>query len=59
MDNEKRGKDIKCFADLPPDVQATINRISESNEEKKKWTKIAIKHQHLFPDRYHSTGVAI
>ena len=54
----KRGKDIKTFADLPPDVQATINRISQSNEEKQKRTKAAIKYQHLFPDRFHSTGYA-
>ena len=55
----KRGKDIKTFNDLPPDVQATINRISQSNEEKQKRTKAAIKYQHLFPDRFHSTGIAI
>lgn len=55
----KRGKDIKTFDDLPPDVQATINRISESNEEKQKRTKVAIAYQHTFPDRYHSTGIAI
>ena len=53
-----RGLDIKCFEDLPPDVQATINRLSESNEEKAKRTAAAIKYQHLFPDRYYSTGVA-
>ena len=53
----KRGKDIKVFEDLPPDVQATINRVSESNEEKAKRTAAAIKYQHLFPDRYNSTGV--
>lgn len=51
----KRGKDIKCFEDLPPDVQAAINRISESNEEKQKRTAAAIKYQHLFPDQYHGT----
>ena len=56
-DNAKRGKDIKSFEDLPPDVQATINRVSESNEEKAKRTAAAIKYQHLFPDRYNSTGV--
>ena len=39
-------KDIKTFADLPPDVQATINRISQSNEEKQKRTKAAIHWQH-------------
>ena len=53
----KRGLDIKVFEDLPPDVQATINRVSESNEEKAKRTAAAIKYQHLFPDRYNSTGV--
>lgn len=53
----KRGKDIKVFEDLPPDVQATINRLSESNEEKAKRTQVAIKYQHLFPDRYYSTGI--
>jgi len=53
----KRGLDIKCFADLPPDVQATINRVSESNEEKRKRTQIAIHYQHVFPNRFHSTGI--
>ena len=55
----KRGFDIKCFGDLPLDVQATINRVSESNEEKAKRTAAAIKYQHLFPERYHGTGVTI
>jgi len=55
----KRGKDIKCFEDLPPDVQQTIKTISESNEEFQRRTGIAIRYQHLFPDRYYSTGVAI
>ena len=53
----KRGKDIKCFADLPPDVQATINRVSESNEEKAKRTAAAIKYQRLFPDNYEPKDV--
>ena len=53
----KRGKDIKVFEDLPPDVQATIRRVSESNEEKQKRTAAAIKYQHLFPDSYHTTGL--
>ncbi len=48
----KRGKDIKCFADLPPDVQDNINWRSESNEEKQKRTVAAIEYQHLFPNRY-------
>lgn len=55
----KRGKGIKCFADLPPDVQATIDKLSESNEEKHKRTQIAVQYQHTFPDRFHSTGAAI
>jgi len=55
----KRGKDIKCFEDLPPDVQRTIRSVSESNEEFQKRTEVAIKYQHLFPDRYHSTGARL
>ena len=46
----KRGKDIKCFEDLPADVQHTIDRISESEEEKRRRTAIAIRYQHTFPD---------
>ena len=53
----KRGKDIKCFADLPPDVQQTIDRMSVFNGKidraiKINRTAIAINYQHLFPDRY-------
>ena len=48
----KRGKDIKTFDDLPPDVQQTIRTISESNEEFKRRTSIAIAYQHTFPGRY-------
>ena len=53
----KRGKDIKCFADLPPDVQETIHRLSTidgkiDQASKAKRTAAAIKYQHLFPDRY-------
>ena len=51
--SSKRGKDIKSFADLPPDVQQTIDRMSESNEEKQKRTAIAIHYQHAFPNGYH------
>lgn len=54
---QKRGKDIKCFANLPPDVQQTINSISVDAEDKARRTAIAIHYQHLFPDRYHSTGL--
>ena len=55
----KRGKDIKCFADLPRDVQQTIERVSRINNneaeyktEKAKRTASAIRYQHLFPERY-------
>ena len=47
----KRGKDIKCFEDLPVDVQQTIDRISESPEEKRRRTGIAIHYQHVV-DRF-------
>lgn len=57
MSELKRGFDIKCFEDLPPDVQATIRRLSESNEEFQKRTGIAIAYQHLFPNRYHCEGL--
>ncbi len=52
----KRGKDIKCFADLSPSIQQAIDRISDSPEEKRRRTGIAIDYQHKHPDRYHSTG---
>ena len=60
----KRGKDIKCFEDLPPDVQQTIDAMSVVEGKidqtiKANRTAIAIHYQHLFPDRYHSTGIAI
>ena len=59
----KRGKDIKCFEDLPLDVQETIHRLSTidgrvDQASKAKRTAIAINYQHLYPDRYYSTGVA-
>ena len=59
----KRGKDIKTFADLPPDVQQTIDSLSMVDGRicqrvKANRTAIAINYQHLFPDRYNSTGVA-
>lgn len=52
----KRGKDIKCFADLPPDVQQTINEISDTPEEKARRTQVAIRYQWLFPNRFYGTG---
>ena len=61
----KRGLAIKCFEDLPPDVQQTIIRLSRNNDdvgaltqEHNRRTAIAIHYQHLFPNRYYSTGVA-
>ena len=52
----KRGKDIKVFADLSLFVQKTINSLSDDEQEHAKRTAIAINYQHLFPDRYYSTG---
>lgn len=56
-ENAKRGQDIQCFADLPPDVQQVIISMSTTEgkldeSEKTKRTTSAIKYQHLFPDRY-------
>ncbi|KKL19791.1 hypothetical protein LCGC14_2461940 [marine sediment metagenome] len=53
-----RGKDIKCFADLPPDVQRTIDRLSLVDGKidqtvKANRTAIAVSYQHLFPDKYY------
>ena len=52
LDKPKRGKDIKCFEDLPPDVQRTIEMLSDSEEEKQRRTGIAIHYQHVFPERF-------
>lgn len=62
----KRGKDIKVFEDLPPDVQETINRMSLVDGKidqiiKAKRTATAIRYQHLFPDSYepqHAVSIA-
>lgn len=56
----KRGKDIKCFADLPPDVQEDIDKMSTVDGKidqtiKANRTAIAVNYQHLFPDRYEPT----
>ena len=58
----KRGKDIKTFEDLSPDVQQTIDMMSMVEGKidqtiKANRTAIAVNYQHLFPDRYNSTGV--
>lgn len=60
----KRGKAIKSFTDLPLDVQQSINRMSINRDGtvnqtvKANRTAIAINYQHLFPDRYDSTGLS-
>ncbi len=58
----KRGKDIKCFADLPPDVQRTIDKMSTTDgrldkEDKAKRTARAIHYQGLFPDSWYSKSL--
>lgn len=60
----KRGKDIKVFEDLPSHVQQTIDMMSTVDGKidkivKANRTAIAVNYQHQFPDRFHSTGVAI
>ena len=64
INKPKRGKDIKCFEDLPPDVQQTIDRMSMVGDKidqtiKAKRTAIAIDYQHQFPDRYNCSGCCI
>ena len=56
----KRGKDIKCFEDLPADVQQAVNMMSMVNDKidqtiKANRTAIAIHYQHIFPGRYEPT----
>ena len=53
----KRGKDIKCFEDLPPDVQQSIDMMSVVDGRidqtiKANRTAIAVHYQHIFPERY-------
>lgn len=52
----KRGADIQTFADLPPDVQRTIETMSQHadnpSEDKTRRTIRAIHYQHLFSNRY-------
>jgi hypothetical protein len=55
--NMRRGKDIKCFADLPPDVQQSIDMMSVVDGKidqtiKANRTAIAVNYQHIFPERY-------
>ena len=52
----KRSKDIKCFEDLPLDVQATINQMCRIDDNKidatakANRTAIAIRYQHMTCD---------
>lgn len=52
---------IKVFEDLPPDVQKSIETMSQfadnPSEDKARRTARAIHYQHLFPGRFHSTGM--
>ena len=48
--NIPKPKPVNTFADLPPDVQATIRSLSHSNEEMKRRTAIALAYQQMFPD---------
>ncbi len=56
-DKPKRGLDIKCFLDLPLDVQQTIERlcpdVAKDHAERCKRTAAAINYQRLFPGRYY------
>lgn len=57
----KRGKDIKTFEDLPPDVQDTIDRMSVVEGRidqiiKANRTAIAVNYQHQFLDKFYSIG---
>ncbi len=59
--NPKRGKDIKCFVDLHPSIQLSIDKMSLVDGRidqtiKANRTAIAIDYQHKHPDRYHPTG---
>ncbi len=61
IDKPKRGKDIKCFADLHPGIQQSIDKMSLVDGKidqtiKANRTAIAIDYQHKHPDRYHPTG---
>ena len=58
----KRGKNIKCFADLSLDIKKTIVRLTTNPDgsidhaARANRIAIAIDYQHKHPDRYHSTG---
>lgn len=58
-DKPKRGKDIKCFNDLPEDVRLTILKMSRDKEDYEKRVVAAIRYQHLFPDRYENQSTVL
>ena len=49
----------KCFEDLPAHVQRSINRLSDSPEEKARRTSNAIAYQQRNPGRTQNTGLDI
>jgi len=53
-----KGK-ITCFEDLPADVQRSIERLSDSPEEKARRTANAIAYQQRNPGRTQNTGLDI
>lgn len=60
----KRGKDIKCFEDLPPDVQETIEQMSMvdgkiDQTRKVNRTAIAVSYQHSHANRYYPEDAAL
>ena len=63
--SHKRGTDIKCFEDLPADVQLDIVTMAASKagndevayqRERQDRTERAIHYQHTFPDRFYAGG---
>jgi hypothetical protein len=65
---KKFGKDIKCFEDLPPDVQRDILAMSRVGNDNpavynianlQQRTVIAINYQHLFPHRYYAGNAQV
>ena len=59
LSTAKRGKDIKCFEDLPPNAQECINKMSIKDGKidqtlKDNWMASVVSFQRLYPDRYES-----
>ncbi len=57
-ERQARFKANKAFKSLPPDVQQSIDRLSDSPEEKANRTAIALNYQKMFPINVHrGTGL--